>query len=35
MVHVPDRAHVHVRLGPLELCLRHLISPESLVVRRE
>ena len=28
VVHVPDRADVHVRLGPLKLCLRHLgLSP--------
>jgi hypothetical protein len=26
---VPDRAHIHVRLGALELCLGHSAVPRS------
>ncbi len=30
MVHVPDRAHVHVRLGPLEFAFCHFATPNDL-----
>jgi hypothetical protein len=29
VVHVPDRAHVHVRLGALEFSFCHFYSPKS------
>jgi hypothetical protein len=29
MVHVPDRAYVHVRLGALEFAFCHLFAPRQ------
>jgi hypothetical protein len=31
MVHVPDRAYIHVRLGPLKFALGHVAGSSSIL----